>query len=143
MFLFKTRIVCDSLLLLGILLSFSAVAYAQDPVGEWNLQSDAQGQITNFTLTITKVGEALKGKVASEQYGNEDLADLKFDKGTLTYTRNLSIGGEAIPLTFKGKIEGDKLTGAYSVQGVEIPVTGSRKKPAATASPATGTTPNR
>ena len=140
---FKTRVVRRSLLQLGILLSFSAVAYAQDPVGEWNLQSDAQGQITNFTLTITKVGEALKGTVVSEQYGKEDLADLKFEKGTLTYTRNLSIGGQAVPLAFKGKIEGDKLTGNYSVQGVDIPVTGSRKKTAAPASPASGTTPNR
>jgi hypothetical protein len=143
MFLFKTRVVFRSLLSLGILLAFSAVAYAQDPIGEWNLQSDAQGQITNFTLTITKVGEALKGKVASEQYGNEDLADLKFENGTLTYTRNLKIGGEALPMAFKGKIEGDKLTGNYSVQGFDIPVTGSRKKPAAPASPGTGTTPNR
>jgi hypothetical protein len=143
MFLFKSRVVCRSLLSLGILLAFSAIASAQDPVGEWNLQSDAQGQITNFTLTITKAGEALKGKVVSEQYGNEDLADLKFDKGTLTYTRNLLVGGEVIPLAFKGKIEGDKLTGAYSVQGLEIPVTGSRKKPAVPASPATGATPNR
>ena len=143
MFLFKTRFVCRSLLPLGILLAFSAVAYAQDPLGEWNLQSDAQGQITNFTLTITKAGEALKGKVVSEQYGNEDLMDLKFENGALTYTRNLNIGGQAVPMAFKGKIEGDKLTGAYSVQGIEIPVTGSRKKPAATASPATGATPNR
>src|SRR5688572_17328063 len=79
--IFKTRVVRRSLLQLGILLSFSAVAYAQDPVGEWNLQSDAQGQITNFTLTITKVGEALKGTVVSEQYGKEDLADLKFENG--------------------------------------------------------------
>jgi hypothetical protein len=143
MFLFKSRIVCRSLLAMGILLAFSAVGYAQDPVGEWNLQSDAQGQISNFTLTITKAGEALKGKIVSEQYGNEDLADLKFENGTLTYTRNLLVGGEVIPLAFKGKIEGDKLTGAYSVQGLEIPVTGSRKKPAAPANPATGATPNR
>ena len=106
-------------------------AQAPNPVGVWNLQSDAQGQVTNFTLTITRDGEVLKGKVASEQYGNEDLKDLKFENGTLTYTRNLDIGGQPLPMAFKGKIEGDKLTGAYSVQGLDIPVTGSRKNPAA------------
>ena len=111
-------------------LTFAAPAQAPGPVGEWNLQTDAQGQIAKFTLTITKEGEALKGKIVSEQYGARDLTDLKVENGTLTYTRNLDLGGTAIAMTFKGKIEGDKLTGAYSVQGVDLPVTGTRKTPA-------------
>jgi hypothetical protein len=49
----------------------------------------------------------------------------------LTYTRKLDIGGQAAEMLFKGKIEGDKMTGAYSIQGLEIPVTGSRKTAAA------------
>ena len=108
--------------------SLTIAAQAPNPVGEWSLQSDAQGNVTNFTLTITKVGDVLKGKIASETYGNEELKDLKFENGTLTYTRNLEIGGQAAAMAFKGKIEGDKLTGAYTIQGFEIPVTGSRKK---------------
>ena len=111
-------------------LSFAALAQAPSPVGEWNLQSDAQGQITNFTLTIIKDGEAFKGKVASEQYGAQDLKDLKVDNGTVTFTRNLNVGGQVIAMAFKGKIEGDKLTGSYTVQEFEIPVTGTRKAPA-------------
>ena len=41
--------------------------------------------------------------------------------------------GAKIIQQFKGKIEGDKLTGAYTIEGFELPVTGSRKgtKPAA------------
>jgi hypothetical protein len=105
-----------------------ATAQAPNPVGEWNLQSDAQGQITKFTLTISKEGDVFKGKVASEQYGPQDLKDLKVENGTVTYTRNLEIAGQAVAMTFKGQIEGDKLTGAYTVQGIELPVTGSRKK---------------
>lgn len=116
----------------AIILVFAATARAQDPVGEWNLQSDAQGQITKFVLTVTREGEVLKGKIASETYGNQNLADLKFEAGTLTYTRNLEIGGQAVAMLFKGKVEGDKLTGAYTVQGLEIPVTGTRKTPNAT-----------
>ena len=111
-----------------------ALAQAANPVGEWNLQSDAQGTITKFTLTITKVGEALKGKVVSEAYGTQDLTDLKVENGTVTFTRNLDLGGQAIPMAFKGKIEGDKMTGAYTVQEFEIPVTGTRK----TLAPAAG-----
>ena len=117
-------------------LIFVIAAQAQDPVGVWNLQSDAQGQVTNFTLTITKEGEVIKGKIVSEQYGNEDLKDIRFENGTLTYTRNLSIGGQTVAMVFKGKIEGDKLTGAYNIQGLEIPVTGSRKAPSPASSPA-------
>jgi hypothetical protein len=30
-------------------------------------------------------------------------------------------------MVFKGKIDGDKITGAYTIEGLEIPVTGSRK----------------
>jgi len=105
-----------------------ATAQSPNPVGEWNLQSDAQGQITKFTLTISKEGDTFKGKVVSEQYGPQDLKDLKVENGTVTYTRNLEIAGQAVAMTFKGQIEGDKLTGAYTVQGIELPVTGSRKK---------------
>jgi hypothetical protein len=108
---------------------FSAAAQTPNPVGEWNLQSDAQGQITKFTLTVTKEGDALKGKVVSETYGSQDLNDLKFENGSLTFTRNLEIGGQAVAMAFKGKIEGDKLTGNYSLEGFDIPVTGSRKTP--------------
>ena len=61
------------------------------------------------------------------QYGAQDLTDLKFENDTLTYTRNLEIGGQAISMAFKGKIEGDKLTGTYDVMGLELPVKGSRK----------------
>ena len=111
------------------ILALGAMAQAVNPVGEWNLQSDAQGQITKFTLTITKVGEALKGKVVSETYGTQDLTDLKVENGTVTFTRNLDIGGQTIEMAFKGKIEGDKLTGAYTIMEFEIPVTGTRKTP--------------
>jgi len=117
-------------------LIFVIAAQAQDPVGVWSLRSDAQGQVTNFTLTITKEAEVIKGKIVSEQYGNEDLKDLKFENGTLSYTRNLNIGGQTVAMVFKGKIEGDKLTGAYNIQGLEIPVTGSRKASTPGSSPA-------
>ena len=109
------------------ILALFAMAQAANPGGEWNLQSDAQGTITKFTLTITKVGEVLKGKVVSEAYGTQDLTDLKFENATVTFTRNLDLGGQTIPMAFKGKIEGDKMAGAYTIQEFEIPVTGSRK----------------
>jgi hypothetical protein len=110
----------------AVVLTGAAAAQTANPVGEWNLQTDAQGQITKFTLTITREGGAFKGKVASEQYGAQNLTDLKVENGMVTYTRNLDVGGQVIAMTFKGNIEGDKLTGAYTVQGVELPVTGSR-----------------
>jgi hypothetical protein len=118
----------------AIILVFAASGHAQDPVGEWALQSDAQGQVNNFVLTVTKEGEVLKGKIASETFGNQNLADFKFEAatGTITYTRNLDVGGQTVALLFKGKIEGDKLTGTYTVEGVEIPVAGKRKPPTPT-----------
>src|SRR4030095_4698993 len=78
-------------------------------------------------LTITKEGAVLKGKIASEQYGPQDLTDLKFENDVLTYTRNLDLGGQVIAMAFKGKIDGDKLTGTYDIMGLELPVTGTRK----------------
>ena len=131
-FLAETRIL-SLMVTIGFVLILSAQAPTQNPVGEWNLKTEAQGQVTNFTLTITREGEALKGKVASEQYGAQELTDLKYDNGPLTYTRNLEIGGQGIAMAFKGKIEGDKLTGAYDLMGVELPVTGSRKVPGSVA----------
>jgi hypothetical protein len=115
-------------MLIVVALTLGVLAQAPDPVGEWNMQTDAQGTITKFTLTISKDGEKLKGKVASEEYGPQELTDLKVENGTVTYTRKLELAGQAVEMLFKGKIEGDKLTGAYTVMGFELPVTGSRKK---------------
>lgn len=124
-------------LVFGIFLAAVALAQKpQDPVGQWNLEADAQGQVSKFTLTIAKEGAVLKGKIASEQYGPQDLTDLKFENDTLTYTRNLEIGGQAVAMAFKGKIDGDQLTGTYDVMGLELPVKGSRKTASAPAAPA-------
>ena len=114
-----------------LVMSALAVAQSANAVGAWDLQSDAQGQITKFTLTITKEGETFKGKAESEAYGAEALTDLKVENNIVTYTRNLSVGGQSIPMTFKGTIVGDKMTGAYSVMGQDLPVTGTRKTAAA------------
>ena len=105
-----------------------AFSQTADPVGEWALQTTAQGQITPFTLTITREGNILKGKAASEAYGSQVLTDFKYTNGELTYTRTIEVGGQPIVMNFKGKIDGDKMTGAYNLQGVDLPVTGSRKK---------------
>jgi len=113
-------------LVIGVF-TFVLVAQAPSPVGEWNMQTDVQGQITKFTLTVAREGETFKAKVASEQYGPQDLSDFKFENATITFTRHLDVGGQAIEMLFKGKIEGDKIAGAYSVQGVDLPVTGTRK----------------
>jgi hypothetical protein len=115
--------------LVVVLSAIPALAQAPDPVGEWALQTNTQGQITPFTLTITREGNVLKGKASSEQYGSQVLTDLKYANGELTYTRAIEVAGQPIVMTFKGKIEGDKMTGAYNVQGVDLPVTGTRKKP--------------
>ena len=118
------------ILALALLVTLSATAQTQDPVGDWNLQSDAQGQVTNFVLTITKTADGFKGKVSSEQYGPQELTDLKVQNGIVTYTRKLEIGGQAVAMAFTGRIDGDKMTGSYNLQGFEIPVTGGRKKAA-------------
>jgi hypothetical protein len=122
---------------LALCFSIITIAAAQtpnpNPVGEWDLQSDAQGQITKFTLSITKDGDVYKGKASSEAYGSEELKDLKVEGAVVTYTRNLPIADQVVPMTFKGTIDGDKLTGAYSILGQELPVTGGRKGTAAAA----------
>ena len=120
------------LVLVAAVFSFVLMAQAPNPVGEWNMQTDVQGQITKFTMTVAKEGEAFKAKIASEQYGPQDLSDFKFENATITFTRNLDVGGQVIEMLFKGKIEGDKIAGAYSVQGVDLPVTGTRKTAATT-----------
>lgn len=110
-----------------LLTVFSAAAQTAEPVGVWSMQADAQGQVSPFTLTITKEDGVLKGKIASELYGDQALTDLKFENGVLTYTRTLELGGQSVQMAFRGKIEGDKATGAYVVEGQEILVTGTRK----------------
>src|SRR5262249_44273360 len=99
--------IVTAMVLASAVFTFALMAQTPNPVGEWNMQTDVQGQITKFTLTVSKEGESFKAKIASEQYGAQDLSDFKYENATITFTRKLDVGGQVVEMLFKGKIEGD------------------------------------
>ena len=58
--------------------------------------------------------------MASEQYGAQELTDLKYENGTLTYTRNLEIGGQGDKRwrLQRAKSEGASWTGIPTCSGL-------------------------
>ncbi len=113
----------------GALALTVGVAKAQDPVGTWNTKMDFGGNAVEATMTITRGADgALSGTWTGAQ-GESALASVKFEDGTLSFTRNVSFNANSFALTFEGEIDGDNLTGAFITDFGELAITGTRAVP--------------
>lgn len=101
------------------------LAPAQDIVGEWDVEIDFQGNLVQAKIVFEMKDGALAGKFISQQ-GENDLTEVKFEDGKLTFMRHVEFGGQAFDLAFQGTIEGDELKGNFVSDFGEIPITGKR-----------------
>ena len=85
---------------------------ADDVVGKWKLRIDANGNIMEPVLTVTKDGDKLK---ADYVLGNDvkiQAKDVKIEKNELTFTIETDFEGAKIKADFMGRPYGDKLKGS-------------------------------
>lgn len=115
-------------------------AGADGVVGEWDLTWDMTemiGREISMKLTISGTEGALTGKLSSQR-GDSDLEDVKFENGTLTFVRNFDYQGQAMSMTYSGKLDGDALAGSFSSDFGDSPANavrvGGAAEPAAAAS---------
>jgi predicted RNA-binding protein len=85
---------------------------ADDVVGKWKLRIDANGNIMEPVLTVTKDGDKLK---ADYVLGNDvkiQAKDVKIEKNELTFTIETDFEGAKIKADFMGRPYGDKIKGS-------------------------------
>ncbi|MFM7975798.1 MAG: hypothetical protein ACKO8U_12050 [Pirellula sp.] len=85
---------------------------ADDVVGKWKLRIDANGNIMEPVLTVTKDGDKLK---ADYVLGNDvkiQAKDVKIEKNELTFTIETDFQGAKIKADFMGRTYGDKIKGS-------------------------------
>lgn len=83
-----------------------------DVVGKWKLRIDANGNIMEPVLTVTKEGDKLK---ANYVLGNDvkiEAKDVKVEKNVLTFTIETDFQGSKIKADFMGRPYGDKIKGS-------------------------------
>jgi len=113
-----------ALICLLLLVQTSLVA-AQDITGEWEMTVEFGGRQTYATLIISKNADGtLAGK-----WGSNDLSNVKFQDGKLTFVRTVRFGDQEFTMTYNGTLKDGKLTGLLSSERGESPANGARKKP--------------
>jgi len=108
-----------------LLLQTSYVWAAEDITGQWEMKMEFGGRESFATMTISKKADgSLTGK-----WGSDELKDVKFADGKLTFTRIITFGDSEFILEYAGTLRDGKITGQMSSDRGEFAVNGSRKKP--------------
>lgn len=116
-----------------MVLAMGLSAGANDAVvGSWAMKMDYQGTMIDATLTINEAAGALGGTWESAQ-GKNDLKNVKFENGTLTFTRSISFQDQTFDLEYSGKVEGGKLTGLFTTPMGDMTAGGEKQGGAAPA----------
>ena len=119
------------LICLCLLMQSSLVRAADDITGTWRATMDFDGRESFATLSFAKKADGtLTGK-----WGSDNLSDVKFENGKLTFVRKQSFGDQEFTSDFSGTFKDDKIKGVMSNDFADIDITAVRKKPV---SPAVG-----
>ena len=88
---------CSSLGTFALVGLASLASAAEGPVGQWDLQVDAQGQTMDATLDIKEADGALTGTIASD-LGEYPVTEVSFEDGVLKF--NLDIADLGLAFSF-------------------------------------------
>jgi hypothetical protein len=115
-----------------LLAQTSLVLAAEDITGEWEMTMDFGGRPSYAMLTISKNADGS----LSAKWGSDDLSEVKFQDGKLTFVRTIRFGDQEFSMDYAGTLKDGRITGTMSSDRGEFAVNGSRFKPK---SPALGT----
>jgi hypothetical protein len=92
--------------MLGLVLALPAPA--ADASGKWTASFDTQVGVQNYTYTF-KVDSAKLTGTAESQFGKTEITDGTVNGDAISFTENLDFQGNALKITYKGKISGDEI----------------------------------
>jgi hypothetical protein len=105
-----------------------------DPVGMWNLVVEAEGQVLEPTLKVSKPDGQLKVELLTNEIGDHEAKDAKLNGNNLVFSFELESAEGSAKLNFNTNIDGDKLTGTVDYELGDISgstdVDGKREAPA-------------
>jgi len=108
-----------------MLLAQTSLVRADDITGQWEMTMDFGGRESFAMLTISKNADgSLAGK-----WGSDDLSDVKFQDGKLTFVRTIRFGDQEFSLDYAGTLKDGKIAGTMSSDQGEFDVNGTRFKP--------------
>jgi hypothetical protein len=98
----------NSWLVLAFMLVLAIPARAADIAGKWTASFDTQIGVQNYTYTFKVDGAKLTG-TAESQFGKAEIAEGTVKDDEISFTENLDFEGNALRITYKGKIAGDEI----------------------------------
>ncbi|MBN1507457.1 MAG: hypothetical protein JW955_11455 [Sedimentisphaerales bacterium] len=94
--------------------------------GMWDLQYTVGDRDVTAKLTISQKPDGTLDAKYTSQMGESVVSNVKIQDGKLTFDRVVRFNDQEFKLTFAGAVQGDKLTGAFTSDMGEVPVTGTR-----------------
>lgn len=121
------RAILFSFIAVGLLFSGFGSAYAAEgAAGEWDVVYNTPGGPRPFKLVLNVDGEKVTG-TAKRPNGDVPVeGTIKGDAITFAYTINY--GGNALTLTFSGKVTGDKMAGTVIIGSTQEDWSATRAK---------------
>ncbi len=95
----------------SLILFVCSASAPESPVGTWKFKSVCpDGKQRECVVTIVKAGDVLKGTYVSDGV-KRPAKGVSFARGVLTVEVDGQFAGQAYGVTYKGKPEGDRLSG--------------------------------
>jgi len=96
--------------------------------GTWAVVTNGPQGSNEATMTITQNGETLSGSMATE-FGTFPISDGQVTGANVSWTLNLTMGGETTPVVFTGTAEGARITGRAVLGGRDSMTFTAERKP--------------
>jgi hypothetical protein len=110
-----------------LLLVQTAPIWAADEItGVWEITMDFSGRKSFAMLSISRKQD---GTLAGKWGRDEQLSDVKFQDGKLTFVRTVGPPDQRFTMNYEGTLKDGKIDGTLSSDWGELPAVGARPKP--------------
>jgi imidazolonepropionase-like amidohydrolase len=90
---------------------------AADIGGTWDVSVSTPQGSNQATMTVSQSGSSFTGQVTSEM-GSAAVNDGQVSGNSVNWTITLSMGGQSMTITFRGDVEGNRMTGSAEIPGM-------------------------
>lgn len=103
---------------------------ASAPVGKWEFRQQFQDQEFVSTLTVSADAEGKLSASMSSQMGDNEMSDVAFKDGKLTFKRVMDFNGQTMEMSYQFAVIGGKLKGTMTTDRGDREMEGSPVGPA-------------